>query len=105
MSTPMRCLKDVLTDGYPCPCPDCWPLPPVRMIGDLTARHLGRTISIPNLHQPGADWDAPKVTVTGKLDKLTSVPFGCGEVWVGLSPKTVQLDRPLPLTWPCEVKR
>ena len=100
----MRCLKDVLTEGHPCPCSDCWPLPPVRMIGDLTARHLGRTISIPNLHQPGADWDAPKVTVTGKLDGLTRVTFGAGEVFVKLLPKGVALDRSLPLTWPCEVQ-
>ena len=103
MSTPMRCLKAELTDGYPCPCPECWPLPPVRMVGDLTARHIGKRIRIPGLHQPGADWDAPKVAVEGKLDKLVSVTFGRGEVWVALTPKAVALDRPLPLDWACEV--
>ena len=98
-----RCWKDIADDGEACTCPDCWPLPLVRRIGDLTARHFGRTIRIPDLHQPGEDWDGPKVVVTGKLDGLASVPYGRGEVWVRLAPKTASLDRPLPLTWPCEL--
>ncbi len=102
MSAPLRCLKDELRD-HPCCCADCWPLPAVRMVGDLSARHLGRKISIPNLHQPADDFDAPTVTVTGKLIGLTLPGMGWGQVWVNLSPKGVSLDRVLPLTWPCEV--
>lgn len=85
-----------------CTCPKCWPVPPVRRIGDLSARHIGMRITIPDLHQPGEDWDAPRVSVSGRLDGLTSA-YGKLEVWVKLRPKTVELDRPLPISWPCEV--
>ncbi len=74
----------------------------VTTIGDLAARHLGQKVRIPYLHQPGTDWDAPKVAVTGTLDKLSRPGFfSKGQCWVGLTPISVRLDRPLPLTWPC----
>ena len=38
------------------------------------------------------------------VGRWVKVPFGRGEVWVGLSPKTVQIDRPLPVDWLCEVQ-
>ena len=36
-------------------------------VGDLTARHLGRRIRLDGLHQPGLDWDAPRVSVEARL--------------------------------------
>jgi len=71
-------------------------------VGDL-AKHLGKRVEIPGLHQPGADWDAPKVSVTGRVVGLRPVlgPFAAvtPAVWVDLVPRG-QLDRPLPIGHP-----
>ena len=73
-------------------------------IGALTAGHLGKRIRIPDLHQPGTDWDAPKVAIEGTLDSLASArSWGGPQCWVKLSPRSAALDTPLPLSWPCEV--
>lgn len=43
----------------------------VTTVSDLGVKHLGKMLRIPDLHQPSADFDAPKVTVTAKLLGLT----------------------------------
>ncbi len=73
------------------------------MLADLTPRHFGHTIAIPDLHQPGTDWDAPKVTVGGLLTGLSWARYDRAMVWVRLAPKSAALDTPLPLTWPCRI--
>lgn len=75
----------------------------VKTVADLRSKHLGRQIRIPDLHQPGEDFDV-KVTVTGTLDALQHASTWWGRapsVWVRLRPKRADLDTPLPLTHPC----
>lgn len=84
-----------------CQCASCWPVHPVRYVGDLTARHLGQTVSIPDLHPPGLDYDAPPVTITGRLDGLDRVSSAPHMVRVNLGPARATLDRPLPLNHRC----
>lgn len=72
-------------------------------VGDLTPRHFGRRIEIPDLHQPGTDFDDPKVTVTGLLRGLSSA-HGTRGVWVTFSPSSPSaLNRPLPIDHPVRV--
>jgi hypothetical protein len=76
----------------------------VRIIGDLTVRHLGCRIRIPDLHQPGTDWDAPKVTVEGTLIGLRLATFGLVRAcWVDIRPQE-QLDSPLLPNHPCHIE-
>lgn len=77
-------------------------VPPVSCVGDLSARHLGKRVTIRNLHQPGEDWNAPRVSVSGTLDGIARPGIGVG-VWLKLKPNAANLDCPLPLDWPCEV--
>lgn len=56
------------------------PQPPVNCVGDLSARHLGKRITIRDLHQPGEDWNAPRVSVSGTLDGITRPGIGPGGV-------------------------
>ena len=70
--------------------------------GDLSESHIGRRIQIHGLHQPGTDWDSPKVTVTGTLQGLRRAADHRA-VWVDLSPRTAALDSPLPPSWLVDV--
>lgn len=67
-------------------------------VGSLTANHIGRLIQIRGLHQPGLDWAAPKVTVTGTLDGIRR-SSDYRAVWLDISPKAAALDSPLPIDW------
>ena len=49
----------------------------VATIRDLKPLHTqGARVRIPDLHQPGQDFDAPHVTVTGRLYGMRRVPGG-----------------------------
>lgn len=77
--------------------------PEVRTIADLAARHLGRTITLGNLVAVGADWDAPRVEVTGKLvgmHRRTSAPV----VTVELVGASGPYHPVLPLTHPVRLE-
>ena len=92
MTTPTRCRYNLDAE-----CPE------VRTIADLAARHLGRTITLAGLVAPGADFDEPRVTVTGKLvglRKLMSGPF----VIVDLSAASGMYYERLPLTYPVQLE-
>lgn len=92
MTTPTRCRYNLDAE-----CPE------VRTIADLAARHLGRTITLAGLVAPGADFDEPRVTVTGKLvglRKLMSGPF----VIVDLSAASGMYYERLPLTYPVRLE-
>lgn len=73
-------------------------------IGSLTAADLGRRITVLALQDPGKDWNAPRIDVSGTLAALERVPYARGHVWVRLLPAQVALDRPLPLEWECVVR-
>ena len=59
-------------------------------VGDLTARHLGRRIRLDGLHQPGTDWDAPRVSVEARLVGMHRSP------WEGIELRLV----PAQSAWP-----
>lgn len=77
--------------------------PVVRTVGDLTARHLGKRIRIPGLHQPGADWDAPHVTVEGRLNGMRAVGDFINSRAVRLELSGASMHDIITLSHPCEV--
>lgn len=80
------------------------PCPTVRTVGDLTARHLGRTIRVDNLLAPGNDWDAARVSATGKLVsmRMPGISHRVPVAIIELSGNARFHDR-LTLDNPCEV--
>ena len=92
MTTPTRCRYNLDAE-----CPE------VRTIADLAARHLGRSITLAELVAPGADWNEPRITVTGKLVGMrrhTSSPVIVVDLVAASGPYH---DR-LPLTYPVQLE-
>lgn len=100
-------LSDAWAEGYDDALNE-WggPLPDadeVRTIADLAARHFGRTITLGNLVAVGADWDAPRVEVTGKLTGMhrrTSAPV----VILDMATASGPYHPVLPLTHPVRLE-
>ncbi len=75
----------------------------VTTVADLTKRHDGKQVRIPGLQQPGADFDAPRVTVTGRYYGKREA-HSPGWWWLDVrlrSDGALQLDTPLPGIHPC----
>lgn len=75
----------------------------VTTVADLTARHEGKRIRIPDLQLPGVDFDYPHVTVTGKYFGRRPADT---ERWWWVDVRTtlyggLLLDTPLPAAHPC----
>ena len=74
----------------------------IQTVADLTPKHLGKVIRIPDLQQPGLDFDAPRVTITGRYYGRAPVPGGWWRMDVRLRGGGVlQLDTPVPGNHPC----
>lgn len=66
----------------------------VQCVAHLAKHHEGKPIRIPDLQQPGLDFDAPRVTVRGRY--YGRRPAEGGWWWLD-----VRLRTPLPPSHPC----
>ena len=74
----------------------------VSTVAHLTKHHEGKPIRIPDLQQPGLDFDAPRVTVRGRYYGMRPAEGGWWWLDVRLRSGGVPLlDTPLPPSHPC----